>query len=224
MDLCDKHLFWVLDASHNGIIRKTCSKKEWQQKTMCTFVVKTVDKTYDTSSDILASRIGVAPKTIIMRCGNNTYLVQKRIPYTLTFLLKHPELLPADWLQQVSVLVSRLLRYHVFHNDLHSDNILFDTKRFYIIDYETASDIRTMGYTQFDHRLRDNSYVQDTTTGRRYVLDITGVSDMRPTVRQTEQEIRLRQKKQERAKITRREAQEQRNKRIQERIRRLTKK
>jgi len=225
MDLCDRHLFWVIDPSHNGIIRETCSKKEWQEKRRCTYVVKTVDETYDTRFDVLASRIGVAPKTIIMRCGDKTYLIQKRLSYTLTFLLKHPDLLPEDWVAKVSVLVSELLRHHVFHNDLHSDNILFDTKtkRFFLIDYETASDIRTMGYTQFDHRLRSNSSVLDTATGRHYPLHLTGVSGVRPIVRETEQEIRQRRKRQERARITLQEAQEQRKKRIQERIRRLKK-
>lgn len=133
----------VVGKGQGGNIYEACSADE--EKRPCDWVVKEFSP--DDNSywlDLLAFKTNVGPRAFPIDCEGKRYLVQERMDGTLTDYIREKgrgegggeastTILNEEELRQIRNLVLKMMRF--FHNDLHSDNIMYKKKRigFYLI-------------------------------------------------------------------------------------------
>jgi len=192
-DLCQRHLFMkmprVIGGGADTRVWEACrfTTNNHKNKTGCGFIVKeyrwkpALLKTLSMEQD--AARAGIAPYTYVMDCPekNKVFVIQKRLNGTVTDLLRLPEPPYLSIERGVSALLSRLLlRLQIFHNDLHSDNILYKkwivkgkpVYRFYLIDFMAAERFTEVGANRFRYKLGRHTRFLDLHHDRERELSI----------------------------------------------------
>lgn len=175
MNLCNANKYWKKPIPISGDIYEACPRRDL---TGCTFVVKEVPYDYDNKYDLLAMKLNIGPFIEILKCHKSQYIVQEKLDITLTdYLEKH--ILTKTLLQKINKLVlETIYKMHIFHNDLHSDNIMLRKNGDpVLIDYETAVYIPDIGKKKFNILLKRNSFLRLISKEKKEETNISILSD-----------------------------------------------
>lgn len=210
-----------------GQIYQACSKNQLISNKRCSHVVKKLKSGASTIVDEMAAFFGIGPRVFPERCEKETYLIQQRLDGTLDDYIQS---LPKKKLTDHDMKLLSHLVYdsidtlHVFHHDLHSENIMYTKDphghvRFYLIDFSTATPLSDIGYTRFDSLLNDHRYITFHSDETRLpILNETQVETLskkyRPPFEYSQHERRQRQKRQRVRQQQRRRVQQDIKKRL----------
>jgi len=172
-------------------IYEACSRDEIRLKTQpCKWVVKQFspdDNSYHL--DLLAAKVNVGPEAIPIDCEGKRYLVQERMEGTLTDYIRNKvavggggaidprNVLNAEEIRQLrNLILNSMTMMRVFHNDLHSDNIVYKKKRtgrgvnFRLIDYGQSIPFNETGYLSFDRLLEKHGKITNLVHDYRFPI------------------------------------------------------
>ena len=100
------------------------------------FTGKTPKKLLDKEVDALLklSKLGISPKIYFYNKENMTYVIEK-LDYSLREMVSKKMLSPTH-IKELILLLKKIQKTNIVHNDLHSGNIMFSKRKnkFYIID------------------------------------------------------------------------------------------
>lgn len=212
-DLCDKHLFFkkkdsIIGQGAEGYVHEACSKKQIESSSKrCGFVVKEKPLHTETDIDEMAGKTGIGPQVFVEVCprAKTTYLIQERLNGTLKdYIAKHG--LSTKTRKKLSDLIFRSIDImKIFHNDLHSENIMYKIMpnrdiRFYLVDFSSAKKINDIGSIAFDKSLESHTYIENEGEDVQ-ILSPSMVQHLsalyRPSVDQSEKEIKKRKQLQQ---------------------------
>lgn len=184
--ICSSHTYRLgkrIGRGGDGVIYKGCIRDNCEQ-----FVVKIVprhsesDESYSISR--LAQIIGVGPQIVErFECDGNVYTVMEKLDGPIQDVWNN------EMKKSVSALISRLINFGIFHNDLHTNNIMYKRMRdgsirLYIIDYDRSYLMGNMGYERFDRKVAENMVMLGREGIPTFPLDLKITN--RPKVRETE--------------------------------------
>ena len=148
----DVQLLKVLGEGTQGKVYSVCYMGDCHN-----FVAKEVPKgSIDNACGELAGELGIGPRILgTVAVKNKMYVLSLRLHATMDDLVKRGGKVTPDDRRQVSQLITRLLQAGWLHADIRGDNVMYrqsadGKRRWYLIDFDLAVKIDTIGYTRYD--------------------------------------------------------------------------
>lgn len=154
-----------LGQGEEGTIYEACSFEN--SRFHCDRAVKIVPLYYNSSFDEIAAELKIGPSIFIRKCPeeDRTYFVLEKLSGTLQSYLRDHVLTDNDKKQLQSLLFRTINDGKFFHNDLHSENIMYkkhgSKKTFYLIDFSMSTFIGDVGRRNFKRKILKNSKIED---------------------------------------------------------------
>lgn len=155
----------ILGHGMEGVIYEGCFFENLHIK--CDKAVKKLPLYYNTSFDEIAAELKIGPSIYIRKCPDEgiTYVVLEKLSGTLQSYLRDNSLTDNDKHQLQSLLFKAINDGKFFHNDLHSENIMYkkhgSKKTFYLIDFSSSTFIGDVGRRNFKRKILQNAKIED---------------------------------------------------------------
>jgi hypothetical protein len=154
-----------LGQGEEGAIYEACSFEN--SRLDCDRAVKIFPLYYNSSFDEIAAELKIGPSIYIRKCPEEerTYFILEKLAGTLQSYLRSNVLTENDKKQLQSLLFKAINDGKFFHNDLHSENIMYkkhgSKKTFYLIDFSMSTFIGDVGRRNFKRKIMQNSKIED---------------------------------------------------------------